>query len=66
MACPINKEELKKLEAFVGFCSMQPQILNMPDLLFFKTFIEKMGGKVPEGEFKFPRWVNSFKLFDTD
>lgn len=55
MACPINKEELKKLEAFIGFCTMSPQILNMPDLAFFKNFVEKMGGKIPDGEFKMPR-----------
>lgn len=41
---------------FVGFCSQSPTILNLPQLEFFKTFIEKLGGTVPAGEpdFSFP------------
>uniref|UniRef100_A0A6B2EB18 Putative hsp70-interacting protein hip/transient component of progesterone receptor complex n=1 Tax=Phlebotomus kandelakii TaxID=1109342 RepID=A0A6B2EB18_9DIPT len=49
MACPIGPEEIHKLKMFVGFCSQKPEIINMPQLSFFKEFIEKMGGKVPEG-----------------
>lgn len=52
MACPINEEELKKLKTFVDVCSANPVLLNLPQLNFFKTFIEKMGGKVP-GETSF-------------
>lgn len=48
MSCPIGTEELKKLEMFIGFCSDKPEILNMPQLKFFKDFVEKIGGKVPE------------------
>lgn len=56
MACPINKEELKKLEMFIGLLTVSPQLLNMPELSFFKTFIEsKCGGTVPKGEFKHAR-----------
>ncbi|XP_063701415.1 hsc70-interacting protein-like [Culicoides brevitarsis] len=47
MSCPIGKEELAKLKAFISVCSAQPQLLNMPELEFFKSFIEKLGGKVP-------------------
>ncbi|GAB0099323.1 Hsc70-interacting protein 1 [Sergentomyia squamirostris] len=49
MACPIGPEEIKKLKMFIGFCSQKPEILNMPQLSFFKEFIEQMGGKIPEG-----------------
>uniref|UniRef100_A0A1L8DMC5 Putative hsp70-interacting protein hip/transient component of progesterone receptor complex n=1 Tax=Nyssomyia neivai TaxID=330878 RepID=A0A1L8DMC5_9DIPT len=49
MACPIGPEEIKKLKMFIGFCSQQPEIINMPQLSFFKEFILKMGGTVPEG-----------------
>lgn len=49
MACPIDPAELQKLKLFVNLCSAQPQLLNLPQLEFFKTFVEKLGGKVPEG-----------------
>ncbi|XP_055712069.1 hsc70-interacting protein 1-like isoform X2 [Phlebotomus papatasi] len=49
MACPIGPEEIKKLKMFIGFCSQKPEIINMPQLSFFKEFIEQLGGKVPEG-----------------
>lgn len=43
-------EEVSKLKMFVSFCSAQPSILNMPQLEFFKKFVEQLGGKVPEAE----------------
>lgn len=49
MACPIDPAELQKLKLFVNLCSAQPQLLNLPQLDFFKSFVEKLGGKVPEG-----------------
>jgi suppressor of tumorigenicity protein 13 len=57
MACPINTEEISKLKMFIQFASAQPQILNMPQLEFFKKFVEQLGGKVPEGDFGFSRLV---------
>ncbi|XP_019561715.3 hsc70-interacting protein 1 [Aedes albopictus] len=53
MACPIDPAELKKLKIFVDLCAAQPQLLNLPQLSFFKSFIEKLGGKVPEGQPEF-------------
>lgn len=50
MACPIDPAELKKLKFFVDLCSAQPQLLNLPQLEFFKSFVEKLGGKIPEGK----------------
>lgn len=47
MSCPIGKEELTKLRAFISLCAQQPQLLNIPELEFFKSFIEQLGGKVP-------------------
>lgn len=52
MACPINAEEISKLKLFIQFASAQPQILNMPQLEFFKKFIEQLGGSVPSGMFE--------------
>jgi len=55
MACPINEDELKKLKSFVDVCSANPVLLNLPQLSFFKAFIEKMGGTVPsETSFRQP------------
>lgn len=47
MACPIDAKEIEKLKMFIQFCSMSPHILQRPELEFFKTFVEKLGGKVP-------------------
>lgn len=49
MACPINNDEIAKLKMFVQVAAAQPQILNMPQLEFFKKFVEQLGGKIPEG-----------------
>lgn len=50
MACPLGADEINKLKFFIGFCSQNPSILNLPQLDFFKAFVEKLGGKVPAGE----------------
>lgn len=50
MACPIGPEELSKLKMFIGFISEKPELLNLPQLAFFKDFVEKLGGKVPAGD----------------
>jgi len=49
MACPINSQEIEKLKLFISFCTQNPTILNLPQLEFFKTFVEKLGGKIPDG-----------------
>nr|KAG5676111.1 hypothetical protein PVAND_005965 [Polypedilum vanderplanki] len=49
MSCPINTEDIAKLKMFVQFVSAQPTLLNLPQLKFFKDFVEQLGGKVPEG-----------------
>lgn len=55
MACPINEDELKKLKSFVEVCAANPFLLNLPQLSFFKTFIEKLGGRIPsESSFRQP------------
>lgn len=56
MSCPIGAEEISKLKLFVGFCSENPSLLNLPQLAFFKDFVEKLGGKVPVADpgFSFP------------
>ncbi|XP_073833523.1 uncharacterized protein isoform X3 [Musca autumnalis] len=50
----INPEDLEKLKKFIDFVSANPLILNVPQLGFLKRFIEKFGGKVPEGEYQMP------------
>lgn len=52
MACPINPEDIEKLKMFIQFASVQPSILNLPQLQFFKKFVEQLGGKVPEETFQ--------------
>lgn len=54
MACPINQAEIDKLKTFVTICKANPKMLNLPQLEFFKSFIEHFGGHVPPGEFNFP------------
>lgn len=53
MSCPIGNEELSKLKMFIGFCSDKPEVLNLPQLKFFKDFVEKLGGKVPDASADF-------------
>ncbi|KFB36979.1 AGAP009119-PA-like protein [Anopheles sinensis] len=50
MECPINPAELQKLKVFINLCQMTPQLLNLPQLDFLKSFIVSLGGKVPEGQ----------------
>lgn len=57
MACPINTEEISKLKLFIQFASAQPSILNMPQLDFFKNFVEQLGGKIPAANFEHSRLV---------
>lgn len=52
MACPINNDEIAKLKMFIQFASTDPSILNLPQLEFLKEFIEKLGGKIPAGNFQ--------------
>ncbi|XP_070504337.1 hsc70-interacting protein 1-like [Chironomus tepperi] len=52
MSCPINTEDIGKLKIFIEFVSSQPSLLNLPQLGFFKKFIEQLGGKIPEGGFQ--------------
>lgn len=48
MACPISAAEVEKLRVFISFCSQNPALLNLPELEFFKSFIEQLGGRIPE------------------
>lgn len=54
MAAPMQNEDLLKLKGFIDFVNTNPTVLNMPQLKFVKDFVEKFGGKVPEGDFKMP------------
>lgn len=47
MDLPIPDNALKQLKVFVQLLQKNPEILNKPDLSFFKDFIESLGGKVP-------------------
>lgn len=50
MSCPIATDDLDKLKFFVGFFSQNPSALDLPELEFFKTYIEKFGSKDSAGE----------------
>ncbi|KAJ8936721.1 hypothetical protein NQ318_007080 [Aromia moschata] len=48
MSCPINKDALDKLRQFIDVCKSNSSILHLPDLKFFKDYIESLGGTVPD------------------
>ncbi|KRT80022.1 Anaphase-promoting complex subunit 3 protein [Oryctes borbonicus] len=50
MSCPLDKESLAKLKAFIDICIAKPDIFKFPELNFFKDYIESLGGKIPEPE----------------
>ncbi|CAH1999938.1 unnamed protein product [Acanthoscelides obtectus] len=47
MSCPISKEALVQLKQFIDVCKSNAAILHLPELKFFKEFIEALGGKIP-------------------
>nr|CAH7750371.1 unnamed protein product [Callosobruchus chinensis] len=47
MSCPISKEALVQLKQFIDICKSTPAILHLPELIFFREFIESLGGKIP-------------------
>lgn len=48
MSSPISKEALDKLKQFIEICKSNSDILHLPDLKFFKDFIESLGGVIPK------------------
>lgn len=44
----MDQQSLEKLKQFVNFVKLQPDILHLPQLSFFKDFIETFGGRIPE------------------
>lgn len=50
----MQNEDFRRLKDFFDFVNTNPTVLNIPKLQFVKDFIEKFGGKVPEGEFSMP------------
>ncbi|XP_029646319.1 hsc70-interacting protein [Octopus sinensis] len=43
----LSPEHLKQLRSFVEACKLNPNLLYMPNLEFFRRWIEEMGGKIP-------------------
>nr|CAI5849693.1 unnamed protein product [Callosobruchus analis] len=48
MSCPISKEALVQLKQFIDICKSTPAILHLPELRFFREYIESLGGKIPD------------------
>ncbi|XP_023022396.2 putative protein FAM10A4 [Leptinotarsa decemlineata] len=48
MSCPLSKDALEKLKQFIEVCKSNPDILHLPELKFFKDYIESFGSTVPE------------------
>lgn len=48
MSCPVGQESLEKLKQFIDNVKLQPDILHLPQLAFFKDFIESFGGSIPK------------------
>lgn len=46
MASPLPPDQLKNLKLFIEFCKKEPNILHHPDLVFFKNYIESLGGVI--------------------
>ena len=47
---PLSKEHLGQLQAFVELIQKQPSFLHHPDLAFFKSYLAKLGAKIPSQE----------------
>lgn len=45
---PFSEDNLKELENFIAFCKSNPKVVYTPQLSFFKSYIESLGGKFPE------------------
>jgi hypothetical protein len=56
---PFTKEHLAELSGFIDLCKKDPKILQGPELAFFKSYIESLGGKIPatlsETDFESPK-----------
>lgn len=46
----LPEKQLTELRAFITLLKSQPSMLHQPELLFFKEFIESLGGIVPQAE----------------
>lgn len=43
MSLKIDHERVKQLKQFVTLCQANPAVLNSPDLVFFKEWLERCG-----------------------
>ncbi|XP_056647635.1 putative protein FAM10A4 [Diorhabda sublineata] len=50
MSCPISKEAVDKLKQFISICKTTPDIIHIPELSFFKDYLESLGAKLPESK----------------
>lgn len=48
MEASLPKEAIAQLKVFIHLVKSKPELLQTPDLKFFKDFIESFGGRVPE------------------
>ena len=46
----IQEKQLTELRAFVTLLKSQPSMLLLPELQFFRDFIETLGGKIPSAD----------------
>ncbi|GLH01155.1 Hsc70-interacting protein 2 [Gryllus bimaculatus] len=44
---PFPKAHIEQLKTFIDLCKKQPELLQHPELAFFKQYILSMGGKIP-------------------
>jgi hypothetical protein len=42
----MDAAKLEQLKAFVGMVDSKPEMLHMPQLAFFKSYLEKMGARI--------------------
>ena len=44
MASTLPQSSVNQLKSFVSLCKVKPDILNQPELSFFKEWLERYGG----------------------
>jgi len=43
-----NQKQLSDLKIFIQVCQAKPDVLHLPDLHFFREYLESLGATIPE------------------